>query len=134
MATLHSSLAARMDVYSWCKVTWKSREKFRMCCCAANAELHSKIKNFNAHFRLSQGHLHIPHTRPNLISSLMMLKTDKWQRAHHTQRTHITKNVADVQPHIQTASEIIHQFDCHRAVAAAAAACPGCTIRAALNF
>lgn len=41
---------------------------------------------------LRQGHLPIPHARPNLISSLMMVNTERWQRVC------IAKHVADIQP------------------------------------
>lgn len=84
-----------------------------LLCCTSRIALclPENKKKCDSYLGLRQGHRHIPYARPNLISSVMMVKSDKWQRAHYTQRAHITKNVANFQPHIQTASEIIHWLD-----------------------
>lgn len=79
------------------------------------AELHYVSQNIkkrlDSYLRLRQGHRHIPYARPNLISTVIMVKSDKWHGGHYRQRAHITKNVADFQPHIQTSSETIHRRD-----------------------
>lgn len=54
-----------------------------MCYCAHK---HNYIISlFDACLSLCQGHFHIAYPRPNLISSAMMVKSDKWQGSHYTE-------------------------------------------------